>query len=128
MSNLAKGRARIPLPGAAASPIIEATVLLPHIDLRKGLPQACPRRGIAVLLLLSVNLVHRVEKRQSMGVVEGMLMSLLGACTVHRGLCEKAATDAQLYSAIASRSRQHGRRALLSIIFASSLVLSFSKV
>jgi hypothetical protein len=61
--------------GVAASPFIEAKVLLPLIDLGKGLPQAWPRRATAVPLLLSMDTIHGVKKRQSTGVVQEGLTS-----------------------------------------------------
>jgi hypothetical protein len=64
---------------AAASPFIESKVLLPLIDLGKGLPQTWPRRRTATPLLPSVDVVHGVGKRWSTGVVEEGLTSSPGA-------------------------------------------------
>jgi hypothetical protein len=58
MSKLARGKASDFLLGAVAFPFIEAAVLLPLINLGKGLPQARPRRGTAVPLQLPVDVVH----------------------------------------------------------------------
>jgi hypothetical protein len=89
------------------------------------------RRGIAAPLQLSVNVIHGAEKHRSTGVVEELLMSSPGA--LHhppqslRGSSNRHTTLCRCVRGCRFQSRRHGRRALLATIFASFLVLSFSK-
>jgi hypothetical protein len=55
--------------------LYRAKVLLPLINLGKGLPQTRPRRGTVVPLLLPMDPVHGVEKCWSTGEVEEALAS-----------------------------------------------------
>jgi hypothetical protein len=108
-----------------------AKVLLPMINLEKGLPQTRPRRGTVVPLLLPMDPVHGVEKRRSTGEVEEALASF--PSMLHhprRSLRECSYRRAALCRCF--RGCRHpveaaGRHGWRDTTFAFFLVVSFSK-
>jgi hypothetical protein len=63
-----------------------------------GLPQERPRRGTAIMLQLSVDIIHDAGRRWSTRVVEGLLTSLPGKlCRPPRPLQERSNRHAALY-------------------------------
>jgi hypothetical protein len=85
-----------------------------------------PKEEDSCPIMLRMDVVHGVGRRRSMGVVEGLLMSLPGMLHRPPSPFWKAATDTYLYAAtsevVASQTWWHGCHVLLSsaIAFFSS--------